>query len=210
MINWPKMAEILPESILGSAQIKHFEVSKSASEFSLVRSAVTQSRDAYIPEGIYACLEINGHLTMSNTLMEQNSNSQAVYCANGHVLIAGLGLGMMLIPVCRKIEVQTVYVLEKNSDVIALVEPQVRKVLSTEENLKLKIIYADVFTWKPEKDQKFDTIWFDIWSDICTDNLKEVSTLKRRFARRLNRMNSKCWLGVWQERELRYFKRGGR
>jgi len=209
MIAWPKMQEILPERTIGTAQIKHFEVSKTASESTLARSIFSRDCNAYVPEGKYARLEIAGDVVMSDTLMEQNSNSHAVYSMNGHALIAGLGFGMMLIPVCRKPEVLSITVIEKNADVIALVETPVRATLGN-DSTKVKIINADIFTWKPEKGQKFDTIWFDIWTDICTDNLNEISTLKRRFAKKLNRTNPNCWMGAWQEENLRYYRRTGR
>ena len=39
---------------------------------------------------------------MSNTKHEQDSNIDIVQNANGDVLIAGLGLGMITIPICQK------------------------------------------------------------------------------------------------------------
>jgi hypothetical protein len=43
--------------------------------------------------------------------------------------------------------------------------------------------------------------------NICEDNLDEVTTLKRKFARRLNRENPKCEMMAWQEDHLRYLRR---
>ncbi len=61
-----------------------------------------------------------------------------------------------------------------------------------------------------KKGQKWDTIWLDIWVDICEDNLDEVTALKRKFARRLNRENPEYWMQAWQEDYLRYLRRQSR
>jgi hypothetical protein len=72
------------------------------------------------------------------------------------------------------------------------------------------VIQADAFSWKPPRGELYDVIYFDIWADICTDNLPEISKLKRRYARRLKRKDSGSWMGAWQEPKLRYLKSTGR
>jgi len=120
-----------------------------------------------------------------------------------------MGLGVMLIPVCRKPEVTKVLVVEKSADVIALVEPHVRKFLGKDAE-KLTIVQGDIFDFKPPKGEKWDTIWMDIWPTVCEDNLDGLATLKRRFCKRLNKENSNCWMGAWQESTLRYLRRQSR
>jgi hypothetical protein len=61
------------------------------------------------------------------------------------------------------------------------------------------------FNWKTK--QMFDTIYFDIWPTISTDNLAEMATLNRRFARRLNPGG---WRGSWMEDSLKYDRRRNR
>lgn len=208
-INWPEMVKVVPEGERGEAKVTHFEVSKKDSDFTSLRAAVTMCTGAYVPPGKYARLVVGRDLMMSDTLMERSTNTQAVLEANGDVLIAGMGLGVMLIPVCQKPEVKRVLVIEKSADVIALVEPHVRAHLGADA-AKLTILNADIFDFSPPKGQKWDTIWFDIWPNVCEDNLDGLAILKRRYAKRLNRENPKCWMGAWEEATLRHLRRQSR
>ncbi len=67
---------------------------------------------------------------------------------------------------------------------------------------KLNVIEADIYTWKLPKGQMYDCIWFDLWENICTDNLSEYGKLNRRFARR-----TAGYRGAWVEEELKYQQR---
>jgi hypothetical protein len=191
---FPKMTEVLAPCQQGAAVIDHIEVTKRASMMSAFR------RGMYCPEGVYARLRVDGCLMMTDTHMERRSNYQVLRESHGRVLIGGLGLGMILHPILAKPEVKSVTVLEKYQDVIDLVGP-------TLPQDKLQIICADVFTWAVPKGQTWNVIYWDIWPNICADNLKEVSTLHRRFARRLDRSDSACWMGSWQHRELKRLRR---
>jgi len=126
----------------------------------------------------YWRLLVNGSIMMSNAEYEERTCAEAVFNATGDVLIAGLGLGMVLPPILAKPEVKSVTVVEINPDVIALVADAYK-------HPKLTVVQGDIFTWTPAKGQQFDFIWFDIWADICGDNLPEMARLSRRFARRL-------------------------
>lgn len=146
-------------------------------------------------EGTFVRLSVNGQLMMSDTAMERYSNREFIESANGKVLVAGLGVGMILANILDKEEVTEVIVIEKYQDVIDLVSDKFT-------HPKLKIICTDVFDYVPEKDEKFDTIYFDIWADISTDNLKEIKLLHNRFKNKLNRQNEKCWMNSWMKEYL--------
>jgi len=62
---------------------------------------------------------------------------------------------------------------------------------------RLTIIEADIFEWKPTRGKKWDCAWFDIWGNICGDNVEEMNQLKRKFAHRAK------WKGYWCEYESR-------
>lgn len=111
---------------------------------------------------------------MSNTFMEVNTNMDIIKHAKGNVLIAGLGLGAILVPILKKPEVKSVLVVENSLDVIHLVYPHI-------SHHKLVVIAANIFHWTPDFNTRFDTIYFDIWPDINTDNLKEIYKLHYRF-----------------------------
>lgn len=143
---------------------------------------------------------------MSDTRMEQISNYEVVRKAEGDILIAGLGLGMILLPIVNNSDVQSVTVIEKYPDVVALVEAPIRHHLG-KRSKKLTIVNADIFQWRPErKGRQFDVIYFDIWPDICTDNLEEMTKLRRAFAPYL-RVGG--WAACWKQDELKARRRQG-
>jgi hypothetical protein len=107
---------------------------------------------------------------------------------------------MILVPILQNPKVKSVLVLEKYQDVIDLVEAPVRKAVS-EDATKLTVLCADVFMWDPPKGQVFDMIYFDIWPEICTDQLPAITKLKRKFCRRLR---PDGWMKAWQEDHLRF------
>jgi spermidine synthase len=180
------------------AEISHFEIDEAASRWSMIRASM--GREAAVREGKYVRLNINGSLYMSDTQMEKRSNAGFVRNANGNVLIAGLGIGLIIAPLLSRENVTKITVIEKYQDVIDLVAPNFT-------SDKLEIICADILEWRPSKGQKFDTIYFDIWPDVCTDNLEEINFLHRRFKSKLNRENPNAFMDSWKVEELRYQKR---
>lgn len=91
-------------------------------------------------------------------------------------------------------KVKSITVLEKYQEVIDMVVPQLPL------NNKIKIICADVFDWKPERGQRFDCIYMDIWNFINTDVYQdEMKPLKRKYGHYLKRKDdspkrfNKCW-----------------
>lgn len=193
--------KIVPEGVKDGIKIEHFTVSKEDSDRTTIRTCMYP--EEYVPPGTYVKLIIDGRIMMSDTLNEQRTNYKVVQKANGNVLIAGLGLGMILVPILEKPEVTSVTVIEKAEPVVFLVG-----VCGTFPNRKkLTIIRSDIFEWKPPVGIKYDTIYFDVWENICGDNLLEITKLKRKFARNLNRTNPKAWMGAWEESRLRYHAR---
>jgi len=65
------------------------------------------------------------------------------------------------------------------------------------DDARVRLICDDALTIKWPRNTHFDSVWHDIWPDLCTDQLDEVATLKRRYARRCN------WQAAWSEEELR-------
>lgn len=196
------MASIIPEGTCGQAQIKHFKIDAAAAAFTQMRAAATGGREEPIQEGAYCQLRVNNQLVMSDTDMEKNSNMRVVHQAKGHVLIAGLGIGLILLPILDNPEVLSVTVIEKSPDVVTLVEPHIRK--ASYQADKLKVVVADIFTWTPPKGQKWRTIYHDIWPDICTDNLSEMTQLHRKYARR--KSGPDAYMDSWMRGRLMRLK----
>lgn len=194
------MFQVVPEAVEGIASISHFGVSKKDSAFTNIRAM--QNPLEHVSEGVYCRLTVGRTLMMTDTSMEKRSNYGVVSNSRGNVLIAGLGIGMVLLPILEKPEVKTVTVIEKFEDVVKLVEPHIRKAAGKNAE-KLRVIVADIFEWVPPKGEKWDTIYFDIWPDMCTDNLDEMEKLHRKFARR---KTPGAWMDSWQKAYLKYRK----
>lgn len=143
--------------------------------------------------GKYTRLTVSGILMMTDTPAEMQDHYMPVRMASGHVLITGLGLGMVANAVAKKDAVERVTVVEISRDVISLVSASLHP--------KINVVCADAFAYVPLKDARFGAVWHDIWPDLCTDNLAEMTRLKRRFARRAD------WQGCWGEELLRARKR---
>jgi spermidine synthase len=171
---WKSVIDYIPEGQSGNVKIEHFEVTEEASKMSRMRSVFSSDRSEYVKEGKYARLIIDGSVVMSDTDMEKRSNTRVINNAHGNVLIAGLGLGMIILPLLENPEVKSITVIEKNPDVIKLVYPYLK-------SDKLTVINADIFEWKPDKNSRYDCIYFDIWTNISLDNIDEIKKLHYKF-----------------------------
>lgn len=134
----------------------------------------------YLEPGTYCVLKAKrGHtIYMSDTWMERFSNAEIREAARGDVLLAGLGIGMVPLACCRKVEVDSVTVLENDRRIMDLIAPYVA-------HPKLRLLEADA-NYPPVRGHRFDTIYLDIWSGICADNWDEMKPMLaqyRRFAR---------------------------
>jgi hypothetical protein len=196
------MVKVLPEGVVGKAEIKHFKIGEKEAIMTATRAVVTSGREPPISEGTYAQLYVNGAMVMSDTQMERRSNLGLIWNAKGRVLIAGLGLGLVVLPVAAKDDVVSITVIEQSQDVIDLVTPPLRVALG-DNSSKLGVLQGDIFEWKPKPNSKWDTIYFDIWTDICTDNLKGMARLHRRFG---GRKNKDGWMESWMHDSLKHRK----
>jgi hypothetical protein len=214
----------LPEGTSGDWTIEHFEVNKQDASMERIRMVVT-GMGRGVPEGTYTALKCGGRTIMSDTPDEIRDHLGAIAEAErygGHVLINGLGLGMVVAAVlnaerhceecsgyphrgectcepvaAKRYTVDKVTVIENSPDVIALVGPT----LTERYGDRLEIIEADAFTYKPPKGIKYSVVWHDIWPDLCTENLKTMGTLHRRYGRRCD------WQGSWGKELLRHHRR---
>lgn len=96
-----------------------------------------------------------GEAIMSNSEKEKRSNLEIIQIATGSVLVAGLGIGLILLPMMNKEEVTEIDVVEKHSEVIELVAEQLPL------NNKVNIIHDDIYRFTSKK--KYDTIYLDIY-----------------------------------------------
>jgi hypothetical protein len=186
------MAEKVPECRNGKAYVEHFDISEEEASWSTVRGSL--HIDELMAPGRFAKLVIGNTVMMSDTIMERRTNTMAVLRSHGHVLIAGLGMGMLLWPILARKSVLSLTVVEKDPEVFDLILPYVP------DDLRLSVEEGDIFTYKPTR--KYNTIYFDIWADISTNNLGQMTKLRSRYAPHLDRNDPDRWIGSWREHEL--------
>lgn len=156
-----------------------------------------------ISPGEYIKLIIDGQLYMSDTEMERRTNYEFMQEARGDIMIAGLGIGLILYNLIPKIKdgtVKSITVYEKYQDVIDLVEPVIRQQLP--EGFDFKVLLEDILIYKPPSTEKYDTIYFDIWPNITSDNYGDMVLLHSRWK---NRKRKGGWMGSWMKKEVYAF-----
>jgi hypothetical protein len=126
---------------------------------------------------------------MSNDDYEKENNLRVIREARGDVLIAGLGIGLIVLPIMNKPEVTSVDVLELHQEVIDMIKPQLPL------NEKVRIILANAYSFVPRR--KYDLIYYDtVNDDFCTDSELELRRIRgkivgydgfeREFSKHLN------------------------
>lgn len=155
---YKNMSEILKDGEVGDY---------SLSSFTITDSDFCAKIRCGISNGTYIKLTHKGEIVMSDTDMEKDTNFRFCNMAHGDVLIGGLGIGMIVLAIQDKPEVESITILEKSAEVIQLVGSQLPI------NDKVQIINADVFEWKPTKGKKFNCIYMDIWNWINSDVYRE-------------------------------------
>lgn len=200
-----EMHKIIPEGKLSTAMIDHRVTDKKSILFENIRSAVNDRPDRVCHPGTFTRLitkdsQGGWEIMMTDAPSEIRTSAEFIKAAHGDVLVAGLGLGVTLLQVLRKRCVKSVTIVELNPDVIKLVYPHLIRHLSPKKAGKLGLVNQSIFDYKPEVKygETFDTIWLDIWPDVSTRNLPEMTILKSRAEGWLNKKNQKAWVGVWE------------
>jgi len=168
----------VPPGTRGPWTVERFVVEKEPLQVKFGARAVrpgTYTRLSHAERGV----------VMSDTPAEKRDHACFVHEARGHVLINGLGLGMCLGAVLAKPEVTKVTVVEADADVIALVGP------AYAGDPRVEIVHCDAHAYQPPKGVRYGAVWHDIWDEICSDNLPEMTRLHRKYGRRAD------WQGSW-------------
>jgi hypothetical protein len=183
----------VPEGQSGEWVISRFTVSAEDSKRTEL-SAMLSGR-GYVPSGEYTKLVNRYGIMMSDTPDEIWDNLEFIHQAKGHVLVTGLGLGVVIQALLRKDGVESVTVIEKSDDVIFLVEDHYQK-LASELGKEFIVLEGDCFEFDVGElpREKYDYIWHDVWQDLCSDNLEEMGILKRKYKKFVNEAkNQQCW-----------------
>ena len=116
---------------------------------------------------------------MSDTPAEVKDHVPFIKKAQGVVLVAGLGLGMVTKALLAKPSVDHVVVVELDKNLINMVGPHYACD-------RLTIVEGSIF-WGPDALQRptripvntqYDWAWFDIWDTIDMDNLEDFDALR--------------------------------
>lgn len=176
---------VVPCGQKGPWKITERVITEDEARFDNIRAMINGSGFMSVDPGTYKVLYRNGTVVMSNTQMEQRTNAEFVSRAIGHVLINGLGLGMVLTAILKKPEVTHVRVIEISKDLISLVGRHFKN------DPRVEIIHANALEYKPAKGERFNAVWHDIWDTISEDNLPDMKLLHRRYGRISD------WQGSW-------------
>ena len=181
-------------------EVEHFKLSKEKVELEKMKSMFNGSYGEVhsLKAGAYIKLTNPSmhEIVMSDTPMELETNRLFVEEAKGVVLIGGLGLGIVLLAIQSKKEVKRVVIIEKEKELIEKIGKQLPL------NKKVELVHADIFEFKTN--EKFDTIYFDIWSHISSDNYEDMKLLHKKFRKNLNKEG---WMSSWRFeycKELKY------
>lgn len=183
-------------SILKDGKLGDFVLSR----FTITDNDIVAKVRNGISNGTYMRLTHCGEVVMSDTDMEKRTNRKFIRDSNGDVLIGGLGIGMIILAIQDKPEVESITVLEKYTEVIELVGKQLPI------NEKVNIINADVFDWKPNKGVKYDCIYMDIWNYINYTVYKaEMLPLIRKYQNYLvpKSKNPNRFIDCWAKKEAK-------
>jgi len=205
MRKWWKQYQVdVPEGRSGDWEVSKFSISKEeADHYNAMASFNFTTRGSRIHPGNYTRLTCREKVVMSDTPMEVRDHLGVIERAKGRVLVAGLGLGMVVRACLDKSAVERVTVVENSPCVIELVASHLYDKYG---HNRLEIIEDDIFAWKMPRPPNpcFEIAWFDIWSTVCGDHVKEMTKLKRRFAKKA------AWRGCWREWEMKRANRSGR
>lgn len=105
-------------------------------------------------------LKQNGSTWMSDIPCEYAQMLDCIKVIRGHVLIGGLGLGLVATLLGQKKQVKSITIVEMEQDVIDLVQPHL--VLGKPSTF----IHEDLFNFLKTTKQIFDHAFYDIW---CSD-----------------------------------------
>lgn len=186
----------VPVGESGEWKVERFTVSDESA-----RRSFSQYNGRGVTPGTYTRLCCNGSVIMSDTPSEMSDHRAPVKEAKGHILINGLGLGMVLLNCLIQEKVERATVVELSQDVINLVGPHYLETFGD----RLEIIHADAFEYCPPKGVRYGMVWHDIWPTISAYNHEGMKRLHHKYGRRANWQSSWCKAWVYglarEERE---------
>lgn len=186
--------------------IDRFTISKEEAAVSKLRAVLNRQRDDRSTEaGTYTRLTVDGKIWMTDTPAEIRDlfpvDRHMRLLQDEPLLIVGLGLGVVLNRALNAYNFQCIDVVESDQRVIDHVWPHYEAIMRR-KGIEAHIWHADVHKWKAPRGWHWGLGFFDIWPEIDSDDLPEVSRLRNRFGRRL--VHFEAWA---QQERLRQKRR---
>lgn len=153
-------------------------------------------------ETLWHSLTEDGGVWMSDLPVEQRQADEMIDGgarlarppAYGRVLVGGLGLGYVVAALSAKKAVKSITVVEKEADVIKLVEPTLQR-----NKKPVTVIHADLFDYLrdlPNDDQAWQFEWalYDIWRSDGEHTFHHTVVPLRKLSRgKIDDTNIVCW-----------------
>jgi hypothetical protein len=123
----------------------------------------------------------DGLYMMSDHPTERLTNQMFIDVAKGDVIIFGLGIGMIIVPLLESDEIKSILIVEKDAELIKDILPIIKK---RDARGILKVVEGDAFNYHETlKEEKFDTIYFDIWQNVDNTAYNEMMFLHKSYHR---------------------------
>ena len=135
-------------------------------------------------------------VVMSSDTIEHQSCKVFNDSAYGDVMIAGLGIGMVIIPLLHNPKVTRITVYEKYQNIIDMVKPQLDAYIE-KNNLtnNLHIICRDINNPDYSLPQH-NVIWIDIWNEMSSPKRqRDMKLLIRKYRKQLKKKGVIKWWG---------------
>jgi hypothetical protein len=124
----------------------------------------------------------SGAAWMSLVPMEIESQEIGIAAARGHTVVLGLGMGWCAANVALNPAVERVTVVERDSDVVALIAALgIFDQLPAPVRAKIRIVAGDALTWRPH--ERVDCVHADIWAPLLApERWREVQRIHANIA----------------------------
>lgn len=174
----------------GPWSLRKKTISESEAAWTRIR-AIQDGRGALKAGSVVWELKRGGVLWMSDTPDEKRDHHEAIYRAapGARCRVHGLGLGMVAVAMARRGAL--VDVVEIDAELAAEIREQMRANLPGAVSRRITVIEGDAFEIKGPVGLRYDVVWHDIWTSLCSDNLEEMKRLHRSWGRRT------VWQGSW-------------
>lgn len=154
----------LPEMQVGDWTVAHLSVPAGKPIPTFDRGLVRFSEDVVIRQ-----LRHKGKLWMSDSPSEREDMAEMAQAANGpHVLVAGLGMGLVAAMLADRPDIERVTVVEIASEVIEIIRPHL-------SSRKIEVVRADFRQWIKEANTDcYSFVILDIWGHISLEDIRDM------------------------------------